>query len=104
MEEKKKITLQYPVVIQQEDGSEKVYKEVFIGRIKNKHLRAFPKDLFEKKGKIPPDKIPGIISALCDIPQAVADEIDINDVWKIVEGLEGFFPDSQITGNTSSGL
>lgn len=103
MEEKKKVILQHPIVIKQEDGSEKVYKEVFIGRIKNKHLRAFPKDLFEKKGKIPPDKIPGIISALCEIPQDVADEIDIEDVWKIVEGLEGFFPDSQKTGSTISG-
>ena len=91
MEEKKKVKLQYPVTIKQEDGSSKVYDEVEIGRLKNKHLKLLPKDFMDGKGKIPPDKLSGVISVIANIPMEVSDEIDIEDTYNIAEELESFF-------------
>jgi hypothetical protein len=102
-EEKKKIILKHPVVIKQEDGSEQVYKEIFIGRIKNKHLKLLPKNFVESNGKIPPDKLSKVISVIADIPVEVADEIDLEDTFSIAEVMDSFFGQSQPTGNNTSG-
>jgi hypothetical protein len=102
MEEKKKIKLQYSVSIRQDDGSMKVFDEIEIGRLKNKHLKMLPKDFIENSGKISPAKLSGVIAAIADVSIEVADEIDIEDTYKIIEEMESFFDNTRLkAGNIS---
>jgi hypothetical protein len=96
MEEKKKIKLQYPVSIKQEDGTLKTYEEIEIGRLKNKHLKMLPKDFMDKNGKIPITNLVDVIAAIANISVEVAGEIDIEDTEKIAQEMESFFGNTQM--------
>lgn len=96
MEEKKEIKLEHPIIMPQEDGSEKVYREVFVGRLKNKHLKHFPKNFIESGGQIPLRDIPKVVSAITDISIEVADEMDVEDSSKVLECLQNFFGNTQV--------
>lgn len=90
MEEKKVIKLEFPITIKNSDGSFSTYQEVTIGRLKNKHMKLFPKSFFET-GKVPMDKLSGVLAAITEIPEQVAEEMDLSDTMKISETLESFF-------------
>lgn len=96
MEETKKIKLQYPVTIKQEDGSKQTYEEITISRLKNRHLKMLPKNFMDSGGKITPDKLSKIISVIANVPEDVAEEIDVEDTWRIIEQLESFFGVTQL--------
>ncbi len=91
MEEVKKIKLNYPVTIKQEDGSMVTYSELSIGRLKNKHLKLLPKNFIDSGGRVTADKLAGVISVIANVPKEVAEEIDVDDTWRIIESLESFF-------------
>ncbi len=97
-ETKRKIKLKFPVSIKQNDGSTKLYEEIEIGRLKNKHMKLLPKDFFSSGGEISPADLSGVIASLADIPIEVADEIDLEDTVTITESLESFF--ATIQGRT----
>ena len=105
----KLIKLTVPLEIVEEDGSTTFITELKPGRMKLKHLRIMPKELFnmsqeEEEGEADMSAlipvVPKLVSALCNIPEEHADLIDIADLEAILENLGSFLGSAQaITGN-----
>jgi len=104
-EDKRAITLKYPIPIPKEGGGVVMTNTLEIGRFKTKHLRVLPKGFFESEGKIEPVDVIPIISGIADIPESSADEIDLEDLITVARELEAFFQSvlSPAIGENSSG-
>jgi len=79
-----------PVPVEGQQGKTVDVSELKLGRIKAKHLRLLPSDFSEKEGKLEPNAIIPLIAGLANIPESSVDEIDIEDLMTIAEGLESF--------------
>ena len=75
-------------------AEQKFYSE--IGRLKNKHLKILPKDFLDKQGRVSPQHLSAVIAAIANIPVEIADEIDVEDTYKIAGELESFFGTTQM--------
>lgn len=91
---KKTIKLEYSIPIKSEDGKEIQCSEISIGRVKAKHLKILPPEIFEEGVKISPAKVVDLIAVLADIPEESAGEIDIVDLHKVAEELGDFLEKS----------
>lgn len=105
-EEIKTIKLKHPIRLEK-DGKIEEIGELKIGRLKLKHIKKFPKGLFDE-GKTDTSELmpvlPSIVSSMAGISEEEADEIDMDDVEPIAEALGTFFDNTQATdGNKSSG-
>jgi hypothetical protein len=88
--DKKTIDLKYSIPIKSENGSIIQTKELCLGRLKAKHLKLLPKNFIENDGKIEPSEIIPLIAGLAGISMEAADEIDLEDLMAIAEGMESF--------------
>ncbi len=100
MAEKEVIKLKYPIPIQKEGGGEVMCSELVIGRIKAKHLKLLPDEMFDG-GKVPPAKVIDVIAALAEISSESAGEIDMIDVATISERLGHFLGNTLDTSGES---
>jgi len=96
--EKGLVKLKYSIPIPKEGGGTVDVNQLKMGRLKLKHLRLLPEDFAEKEGKIAPAELIPLIAGVADIPIESADEIDLEDVEAIVEGLMDFLADFLQTG------
>ena len=97
--DKKTIQLDHPIKINK-DGIDVECKEITIGRLKTKHLKALPKGFTKRASDNdidPIDLIP-LISGMSGLSDEYIDEIDIDDLFKIVEEMEDFLGTYQTTG------
>jgi hypothetical protein len=94
MEENKRIKLEYPIPVKDADGKEIMCSEISVPpRIKAKHIRKMPREIFEGKD-ITPDKVIDLIVVLTGLPDEAVEEIDFTDLANISEELGGFLADS----------
>ncbi len=93
MEEKEVIKLKYSIPIPKEGGGEVNISEITIGRVKGKHLKLLPDEMFDG-GKVPPARMVDLVAALADIPIESAGELDFTDLIKIAERAGGFLENS----------
>jgi len=96
--ETKPIKLKYSIPILKEGGGTSTTNEIIIGRLKAKHLRLLPDNFTENEGSLSPAEIIPLIAGLANISIESADEIDIEDLTEIAEGLESFLLESLKTG------
>ena len=96
--ETKPIKLKYSIPILKEGGGTSTTNEIIIGRLKAKHLKLLPKDFADNEGKLSPAEIIPLIAGLANISMGSADEIDLEDLETIAEGLESFLSASLKTG------
>lgn len=109
-EEKKVYQLQFPITTTIE-GKETVITEVTVGRLKAKHLKLMPSSLVSGEGggegkvAIEPATMLPLIAALTDLPIEVIEEMDMEDLTCVVEGVGAFFGKSASpqTGENVSG-
>jgi len=101
--EKGIVKLKYSIPIPKTGGGTIDVNQLKMGRLKLKHLRLLPKDFAEREGKVAPAELIPLIAGVADIPVESADEIDIEDVEAIVEGLMSFLADFLQTGEKPSG-
>jgi len=94
----KTINLKWAIPIEGKDGQIIKTKELELGRLKAKHFKFLPKDFMEKNGQIEPQQMIPLIAGLANIPVESADEIDMEDLPIIAEGLESFLSGYQETG------
>jgi len=97
--DKKTITLEHPIKLIK-DGIDVECKEITIGRLKTKHLKLLPKGFAKRAAENdidPIDLIP-LISGMSGLTEEYVDELDIDDLFKIVEELEDFLGTSRTTG------
>jgi len=92
------VELKHSIPIKKADGGTVEVSQLKMGRLKLKHLRLLPKDFTEKEGKVAPAELIPLIAGVADIPIESADEIDIEDIEAIVEGLMSFLADFLQTG------
>ena len=91
-----KISLEHAVTYTDEDGEEISLSTLSIGRLKLKHLKVLPSEVFDSatEGGLNPSKLipalPSLVSALANIPLEAAEEIDFEDLGSIVESLTDF--------------
>lgn len=97
------IKLKYSIPIAKEGGGTIQTNELTFGRIKAKHMKLLPSSFLEQKGNITPWEIIPFIAGLADIPESSADEIDLEDLEKVAEGIESFLSRSPENGSNSSG-
>ena len=102
-DDRKTISLKYPIPIPKEGGGTMMVSQLSIGRFKVKHLKLLPKSLLEAKGKIQAHELVPIIAGLADIPVESAEEMDMEDMIKISNEMESFFAESLPTGGKSAG-
>jgi len=98
--EKGIVKLKYSIPIPKEGGGTVDVNQLKMGRLKLKHLRLLPKDFAEREGKVAPAELIPLIAGVADIPVESADEIDMEDVEPIVEGLMSFLADFLQTGKS----
>jgi len=99
----KKITLKYSIPIPKEGGGTVNTNELVMGRLKVKHLKLLPEGFMESEGKaINPVEMISVIAGLTDISVESAEEIDIDDLFGIVEVLQDFLDVAPETGKTQS--
>ena len=86
--ENKPVKLKYPIKFE-----DKEYTELSFGRLKLKHIKNLPPDFADKweNKEIGFSTLIPIIAGLANIPEEVAEEIDIDDIDVIIEGLGNFF-------------
>lgn len=95
MEKKKKIELDYPIEVDVGEGRIKRISEITIGRMKVKHFKVLPKGFIENEGKnIQPSELLPLIAAMAGLTVEQADEIDLQDLMKIANELQGFLEGS----------
>ena len=92
------VKLKFSIPIPKEGGGSMDVNELKIGRLKAKHLRALPNNFMERKGELEPAELIPLIASLTDIPEASADEIDLEDLTAFAENLESFLAASLRTG------
>lgn len=97
-ETRKTIELKYPIPIPKDGGGTVDVSTLKIGRLKAKHLKALPKNFVEKEGNVEPAELIPLIAAIADIPESSADELDVEDLMVLAEGLEDFLGESLKTG------
>ncbi len=84
-------TLKYPLKEKNEQGQEVELKDIIIHRMKVKHLKLIPKEIYEvreykrKKSTINPDKLLPLIAALTGLTEKQLDEIDLVDLLPITD-------------------
>ena len=98
MQETKKITLKYSIPIIDAEGLTHKINEIALGRLKAKHLKLLPESFSSGDGKIAPADILPLIAGLTNLSIESVDEIDIEDLTVIAEGLESFLSKSLETG------
>jgi len=101
--EEKIVQLKYSIPIPKEGGGDIQTKELRLGRLKAKHLRLLPESFVENEGQLSPADVIPLIAGLANIPEASADEIDIEDLMEVAESLQGFLGEFQLTGDKPSG-
>lgn len=92
------VKLKYSIPIPKEGGGTVEVNQLKMGRLKLKHLRLLPADFVEKEGKVAPAELIPLIAGIADISVEAADEIDMEDVEAIVDGLMVFLADFLQTG------
>jgi hypothetical protein len=98
MDEKKTITLKYPIKIKADSGNMIETNKLFIGRLKTKHLKLLPDDM-EGAGNMGRAKmVMPLIAAICGIDESTVGEIDLEDLDNICKELDGFFGKSPEIG------
>ena len=101
----KEIKLKYSIPIPKKDGGEVKTNELTMGRLKVKHLKLLPDGFMESEEnakKINPLEFIPIIAGLTNIPVQSAEEIDVDDLFSIVETLVDFLDIAPETGKTQS--
>lgn len=93
--DKKTITLDHPLKMKLDDGTETTLTEIHIGRLKVKNLKKMPLNIGED-GTIG-DFIP-VIASTVNLPETVLEDMDSADFSKIMGEFEYFFPKSPQTG------
>ena len=85
----KKIELKHPVSYEDTEYSELE----FVERIKMKHLKKVPVNVSEKiaSGEMNFEGLIPLIAALTEVPVGVIEEIDIEDIPAVSEGVSDFF-------------
>ncbi len=94
----KVIKLKHSIPIPKEGGGEVDTNELRLGRFKAKHLKLLPDNFMNDEGKLNPTDVIPLIAGLANIPNESADEIDMEDMTEIAEGLESFLSESLETG------
>lgn len=97
-----KIKLEHPIIVKTDNGSDISCNEISLGRFKVKHLKLLPKDFASKskKGDVEVSVLIPLIAGLTNLKEEEVDEIDIEDLYKIVDQLQDFFGDTlDTTGN-----
>lgn len=98
--DEKIIKLKYSIPIPKEGGGTVQVSELRLGRLKAKHLKVLPKDFMENEGNVNPADIIPLLAGITDIPESSADELDMEDLISISEGLTSFLGKSLKTGKT----
>ena len=101
MEERKKVSLQYPINTEI-DGTPVEIKEIELGRLKVKHLKLLPKDTFVT-GAMSPAVIAPLIGGMTGLNEDIIEMIDFVDLQNIAVEIESFLGESPETGKKSSG-
>lgn len=95
--DKRKIVLEYPIIIDVGEGIKEKITELEFGRIKVKHLKSLPVG-FEDSEDFELESLLPILAASANVPLEVIEEIDAVDLGKLVEGVKDFLPSSPQTG------
>ena len=101
MEDKKiTIKLTYPIKVKSDNGQELEIDEIKIGRLKTGHLRALPEGFTKKAlgNDIDPVDLIPLVAKISGLSEESVDEIDVEDLFKIVEKLEVFLGTSRTRG------
>ena len=96
--EKGNVDLKHSIPIPKEGGGTVEANHLKIGRLKLKHLRLLPNDFSEKGGNVAPAELIPLIAGITDIPIEAADEIDLEDIEAIMDGLMPFLETFLQTG------
>lgn len=93
-EVKKTVQLSYAIPVPRGDGEEPVMvKELSLGRLKVKHLRAIPREALLGGEDIDPLVAVTLIAGMSGLPESSIDEMDARDLKKVVTSLEDFLKD-----------
>jgi hypothetical protein len=87
--------LKYPIPIPKEGGGTVETTKLTMGRVKAKHLRSLPQHYDDKTQ--PAEMLP-FLAALLGIPESSVDEIDVEDLGQLAEGMTSFLGKSLQTG------
>lgn len=95
-----------------ESGDLTIIKHLTMGRMKLGHLRHLPAAVFEGSEEsngidmqVLVPAMPGLIAALAGIPLEAAEEIDLEDLGKVMESMQDFFGSIQAqNGSTAPGF
>jgi len=93
-ENKGTVNLKYSIPIPKAGGGTVEVNKLEMRRVKLKHLRLLPKDFVENEGKVAPAELIPLIAGIADIPVSAADEIDLEDLEEIINGLMFFLAKS----------
>lgn len=90
------ISLKHAIPVLGADGKEIMTQQLKIGRLKVKHLKSLPEKFFsgKKSDMNDPKVIFALLSGLSGLPEASVEEIDIDDLDSIIQGLVESFPKS----------
>ena len=95
----KVIKLEHAIPVPTTEGGTVQCNEITIGRLKTKHLKLFPKGFAKmaSKGELEPTALIPVIAGLSGLPEESVDEIDIDDLFKIVDQISDFLESTQAT-------
>lgn len=95
------IELQYPIETKLESGTPVEIRTITLRRLRAGDLRHLPKRLFVTSGKkqtdIAPEEFLPIISRLAELPEEQIDELDMTDLWRVVEAVSELLGESGAT-------
>lgn len=95
----KVIKLKFPIPVPKQGGGNVNVSEVTLRRFKTKDLKNLPKDFVNKKGKgMEPAQLVPLIAGLAELPESAIDEMDLEDLMVIAEGIGDFLSESLGTG------
>jgi hypothetical protein len=85
------ITLEYPITVQQDDGSKLVIDTLKIGRLKAKHLKHLPESMLNgkkgQKAKLKVHEIIPMVAGLTGYSETIIEEVDLDDLFKIADAI-----------------
>lgn len=97
----KVIELKHAIPVPKKGGGTVNVKEIILRRFKVKDLKNLPKNFMKRKGEgLEPREVIALIAGLADLPESAIDEMDLEDLAPIAEGLGDFLSQSLGTGKS----
>ena len=85
------ITLEYPIILNHEDGTKTIIDTLKIGRLKAKHLKHLPESMLNgkkgQKAKLKVHEIIPMVAGLTGYTETIIEEVDLDDLFKIADAI-----------------